>query len=233
MQTKYKLLINTIITGVNLFNFPSNQQEKEPTVIAYSDTFQNDTIQTYTVKTGDNLYHIALTHNCSLDSLKSLNNQTDNLIHPGDILKIPPKEKGTQPNTKKNSYRKGQSYGQELTEEQYITLLEVVQQESGGHDYDAVLAVMSVITNRVDSDWHPNTVWSVITAKGQFEAYGAGHYKRHRGKVTDITKQAVRDGLNGKKNVSVLNFWSDWYYKKQGRNDEEAINIGGNVFFNL
>ena len=39
--------------------------------------------------------------------------------------------------------------------------------------------------------------------------------------------------LNGKKNVDVLNFWSDWYYNQQGRYDAEAINIGGNVFFNL
>ena len=109
----------------------------------------------------------------------------------------------------------------------------VVQQESGGQDYDATLAVMSVITNRIDAGWYQDSVWGVITARGQFEAYGAGHYLRHQGKVTDITKQAVKDGLNGKKNVTVVNFWSDWYYNESGRYDAEAITIGGNTFFNL
>ena len=181
----------------------------------------------HTVVSGDTLWGISIKNHVSLDSLKTRNGLSTDLIHPGDKLSIPHTK---QPVTTSSS---NLVYGNELTPEQYETLLMVVQQESGGRDYNATLAVMSVITNRVDTSWYQDTVWGVVTAPGQFEAYGAGHYLRHQGQVTDITKQAVRDALNGKENVNVLNFWSDWYYYEQGRNDPEAVELSGNVFFNL
>lgn len=184
----------------------------------------------HTVKSGDTLWRISVDNHVSLDNLKSTNGLVGDLIHPGDKLSIPNTKESVKTSSANQSNR---VYGNELTPEQYETLLMVVQQESGGRDYNATLAVMSVITNRVDTSWYQDSVWGVITAPGQFEAYGAGHYLRHQGQVTDITKQAVADALSGKKNVNVLNFWSDWYYYEQGRYDEEAINIGGNIFFNL
>ena len=126
----------------------------------------------------------------------------------------------------------GGVYGQEMSSDQYNTFLAVVQQESAGLDYTATLAVVSVITNRVDSGGFPNTVWGVITAPGQFEAYGAGHYTRHFGNITETTRQAVADGLNGSKNINLLFFWEKSYYRSQGRQDPEAVTIGGNTFFN-
>lgn len=184
----------------------------------------------HTVKSGDTLWRISVDNHVSLDNLKSTNGLINDLIYPGDKLSIPNTK---EPVTTFSTNQSNRVYGNELTPEQYETLLMVVQQESGGRDYNATLAVMSVITNRVDTSWYQDSVWEVVTTPGQFEAYGAGHYLRHQGQVTDITKQAVSDALNGKKNVSVLNFWSDWYYYEQGRYDEEAINIGGNIFFNL
>ena len=183
----------------------------------------------HTVSKGDTLWAISRVNNVQLDALMAKNKLTSDLIHPGDKLSIPTEEAAEEPI--KDS--KQTVYGNDLTDKQYETLLMVVQQESGGQDYDATLAVMSVITNRIDAGWYQDSVWGVITARGQFEAYGAGHYLRHQGKVTDITKQAVKDGLNGKKNVTVVNFWSDWYYNESGRYDAEAITIGGNTFFNL
>lgn len=186
---------------------------------------------THIVESGDTLWRISVDNHVSLDSLMTRNNLVGDLIHPGDELSIPHTKQPVI--TSSTSYAPAKIYGNELSKEQYETLLMVVQQESGGQDYNAVLAVMSVITNRVDTNGYDDTVWGVITASGQFEAYGAGHYLRHEGKITQTTKDAVNDALNGKKNVDVLNFWSDWYYNEKGRSDSEAINIGGNIFFNL
>lgn len=192
--------------------------------------------ENYTVQSGDNLWRISLNHGITLADLMTENNLSDDLIQPGQGLVIPKKDKTEETDKETEEAAPVDNstiYGNELTSDQYQVLLEVVQQESGGQNYDAILAVMSVITNRVDTDWHKESVWEVITAPGQFEAYGAGHYTRHRGQVTDVTKEAVNDALDGKKNVRVLNFWSDWYYADSGRTDEEAVNIGGNVFFDL
>ena len=45
--------------------------------------------QTYTVKSGDTLYKIASNYGISVDSLKSANNLTSNVLSIGQILKIP------------------------------------------------------------------------------------------------------------------------------------------------
>ena len=47
----------------------------------------------YTVKSGDSLYKIALNYDTTVDILKELNNLDGNTIYPGQILKIPSKEK--------------------------------------------------------------------------------------------------------------------------------------------
>ena len=43
---------------------------------------------TYTVEQGDNLFRIAVNHGMTLQELMILNNLSDELIHPGDILTI-------------------------------------------------------------------------------------------------------------------------------------------------
>lgn len=219
-QTDKKVLLTSLITGVLATGF---LYSKEPEEKAHA---QEDKL-IHTVIKGDNLWRISMNNKVSLDELMAENNLTSDLIHPGDKLVLPSKNEEI---TKKDANLK---YGAELTNSEYETLLMVVQQESGGRDYDAALAVISVITNRVDVDWYQESVWEVVTAPGQFEAYGAGHYLRHEGTVTDVTKKAVADALKGKKNIDVLNFWSDWYYYESGRYDEEAVNIGGNIFFNF
>ena len=230
LSVKAKLIVGASV-GILALSGPRPGSGRENLVEA-------STEKNHTVQSGDTMWQIALDHNIDLSDLLVHNNKTMNsIIHPGDVIYLRGKS-GTIEKTKsvetkkkvsapvaKTGYRKG------LTDDKYQVLLEVVQQESGGQNYEAVLAVMSVITNRVDSGHYGGKdVWSVITAKTQFEAYGAGHYLRHRGKITDTTKRAVEDALNGKKNVTVMNFWSAWYAKQKGVTGQ---NIGGNVFFNL
>ena len=50
---------------------------------------ESQTINTYTVQKGDNLYSIANKYNTSVDKLKELNNLSTNIIQIGQVLKIP------------------------------------------------------------------------------------------------------------------------------------------------
>lgn len=176
----------------------------------------------YTVKPGDNLYRISLNHQSELKEVLTLNNfATDETIYPGDTILLP--------TDKEEAVVKSGVYGQYLEDWQYNTLLAVVQQEAG-YNYESALAVMSVITNRVDAGaYGGDTVWEVITAKSQFEAYGAGHYQKHLGNIDPEIERAVSEALSGKKTVSYLNFWEANYAAKKGQSGQ---NIGGNVYFN-
>lgn len=177
----------------------------------------------YTVKPGDNLYRVSLNHGADLTEVAKTNDLIiGEIISPGDVLYIP--EGGSTPQTK------NLSYGAQLAPWQYNTLLAVVQQEAG-YDYHSALAVMSVITNRVDNGaYGGDTIWEVVTAPGQFEAYGAGHFEKHLGNIAPETEKAVQDALKGHKTVSYLNFWTDDYAAQKG---VSGVNIGGNVYFNL
>ena len=180
----------------------------------------------YTVKPGDNLYRISLNHQSELKEVLTLNNfAADETIHPGDRVVLPIEKE----EEKEEISAKAGIYGQQLEDWQYNTLLAVVQQEAG-YNYESALAVMSVITNRVDAGaYGGDTVWEVITAKSQFEAYGAGHYQKHLGNIDPQIERAVSEALSGKKTVSYLNFWEANYAAKKGQSGQ---NIGGNVYFN-
>lgn len=180
---------------------------------------------TYTVQKGDNLYRIALNNNMSLDNLLSINGLSEkSIIHPGDILKLDNSSSSSQTNNKPTVNRGG--YWNGMTQEQYNVLLAVIQQESGIHR-EGAFAVSNVITNRIDHGFASNP-YKVVTQRGQFESYHAGHYKKHLGNIHPVVKAQVDRALNGEKSHNYLFFWSAWYAKQQGRSGE---NIGGNVFF--
>ena len=49
----------------------------------------NDNYISYIVVSGDTLYSIARKYNTTVDTIKSLNNLTNNILSIGQVLKIP------------------------------------------------------------------------------------------------------------------------------------------------
>ena len=116
----------------------------------------------------------------------------------------------------------------DLNADQYSVLIAVVRQE-GGDSYESAYAVMSTIVNRVNQGGWGSGVWGVITAPGQFEAYGAGHYYRHLGVSHPSVEQAIQDVLSYGPNHSMNSFWESGYADMMGRS---GVDIGGNRYFN-
>ena len=223
-----KTLKRTVITTLLTFSLIGAYKVGNATNTQVTDVQADESI-TYTVQTGDTLYNIATQHGISVYDLADYNGMTiDDTIMQGDVLYVNTASIQPTPSVEAVGANTG-NYGSYLTEDQYKTLLAVVQQESGDGLYDANLAVMSVITNRVD-EGYANNVYEVITQSGQFESYGEGYYLKHMYNIHPVTKQAVDDALNGVKSVSTTNFWSDWYADAKG---VIGKNIGGNIFFNM
>lgn len=95
---------NTTVSELkSLNNLTSNnlsigQVLKLPTTTNNGNDNNNDidnNYQTYTIKSGDNLYQIAKTFNTTVDEIKALNNLTSNTLTIGTILKIPQSKEET------------------------------------------------------------------------------------------------------------------------------------------
>lgn len=105
-------------------------------------------------------------------------------------------------------------------------LAAIVQCEASG--YDGMLAVATVIMNRVSSSLYPNTISGVVYQKGQFSPASSGKLNRVLAQGPSSTAYAVaRDTLAGTRHSSVLGCYSF----RSASSGYSGINIGGNVFF--
>ncbi|MCR5587584.1 MAG: cell wall hydrolase [Lachnospiraceae bacterium] len=114
------------------------------------------------------------------------------------------------------------------TEEELTMLAGIIESEAGSVSYPGMIAVGSVVMNRVASPKFPNTIEGVICAPYQFAPVQGGRYGMilARGPAKSCYK-AARDVLDGKRNVPNFYFKADWYAEEHGI---KGINIGGNVF---
>lgn len=104
----------------------------------------------------------------------------------------------------------------------------ILECEAGGGGYDGLLAVATVIMNRVESPRYPNTLKGVIYQSGQFSPTWNGSLSKvlNRG-PSSICYQVARDALNGKRLASV----SGCYQFRAASTGHSGTVVGGNVFF--
>ena len=105
-------------------------------------------------------------------------------------------------------------------------LAAILQCEAGS--YDGMLAVATVIMNRVASPAYPNTLRAVIYQSGQFAPTWNGSLNRVLSKGASSTAYSVAQAaLGGARHSAVINCLQF----RSASTGVSGINIGGNVFF--
>lgn len=110
-----------------------------------------------------------------------------------------------------------------------VTLLAAILQCEARYDYESMLAVATVIMNRVNSGRFPNSISGVVYASGQFAPVWTGSLDRVlKAGPRSLSIQVAQDAINGARHSSV----SDCYYFLYAAStNRTGVVIGGNVFF--
>lgn len=110
-----------------------------------------------------------------------------------------------------------------------VTLLAALLDCEAIGDYDAMLAVATVIMNRVESSRFGNSISSVIYASGQFEPVWTGRLDaRLESGPSGLAMQVAQDAINGARLAAVADCY---YFLYAPSTDRDGVNIGGNLFF--
>ena len=96
-------------------------------------------------------------------------------------------------------------------------------------DHDSLLAVATVIMNRMYSSLFPNTIKEIVYADGQFEPVWTGRLETvlSRG-ASDLSYQVAQEALDGARLASVADCY---YFLYAGATDRGGVNVGNNLFF--
>ncbi len=114
------------------------------------------------------------------------------------------------------------------TDEELTLMAGIIEAEAGSVSYPGMIAVGSVVMNRVESPNFSNTIAGVIYSPYQFEPASTGSLALilARGPAA-ACYQAAQEVLEGKRNVPNYYFKAAWYAEAHGIS---GVNIGGNVF---
>lgn len=121
-----------------------------------------------------------------------------------------------------------QGGGSDATHDELTTFAALLDCEAI-HDYNSMLAVATVIMNRVENPLFPNSIHGVIYANGQFEPVWSGRLDSVLNSgPSSLALQVAQDAINGTKLSSVIDCY---YFLYAGATNRPGINIGGNLFF--
>ena len=110
-----------------------------------------------------------------------------------------------------------------------VTLLAAIIQCEAVQDYNSLLAVATVIMNRVQSPRFPNSISGVIYASGQFEPVRTGRLQNVLNSgPTSLSRQVAQDAVNGARLAAVSHCYYFLYAPSTSR---DGIVIGDNLFF--
>ncbi len=97
------------------------------------------------------------------------------------------------------------------------------------YDYNSMLAVATVIMNRVESSLFPNSITGVIYASGQFEPVWTGRLNSVlESGASGLAYQVAQDAVNGARLAAVNDCY---FFLYAGATNRPGVNIGGNLFF--
>lgn len=142
---------------------------------------------THKVVNGDTLYLIAKKYNVSLYDLRTANNKWDNMIYTGQILNIPKSSSGSG---ESGSNVQATSGVIEYSSADVDLLARLITAEAGGENYDAQVAVGSIVVNRVQSSQFPNNIKGVIYDRSY------GYYQFTPVANGMINKTATKSAIN-------------------------------------
>ena len=110
-----------------------------------------------------------------------------------------------------------------------VTLMAALLQCEALHDYNCMLAVATVIMNRVESSRFPNSIRGVIYASGQFSPTWTGKLDKvlNQG-PSSLAVQVAQDAINGARLSSVADCY---YFLYAPSTNRKGTVIGDNVFF--
>ncbi len=114
----------------------------------------------------------------------------------------------------------------DITASDVELLAALIECEAGSSHYEGMLAVGSVVVNRMKSRYYPDTLRGVVFQSGQFPPATNGLVENvlSRG-IKDSCKQAAEDALAGKNNVG------DCVSFRAASSGHAGTIIGDNVFF--
>ena len=96
-------------------------------------------------------------------------------------------------------------------------------------DYNSMLAVATVIMNRVNSSSFPNSISGVVYAPGQFQPVWTGKLERKIASgPSSLAYQVAKAALGGARLSEVSNCYYFLYAPSTGR---AGVVIGDNLFF--
>ena len=127
---------------------------------------------------------------------KEIENEQDEIVKTYGEFLVPVSESKQRNIT---YYRLEKTMLWDITDEDYTTLLKIVEAEAGGEDYTGKLLVANVVLNRVKDESFPDSITEVVyqtsNGRAQFSPVGSGRIEKVT--VSEETITAVTDALNG------------------------------------